>query len=195
MFPKIFPSNRINYFMEWECVYRRPLYCSTPWMKVLVITGVPLMVKCWRILARQFSAPCPAQQQHQQGETQSEERIWPPQKKNGPLILALVSLGLPLGLEQIWFSAEHGSFCREGPWFPPRRGCVITGFSLDKETPLAGLLAGWFGASCLDTSPSRRSFNNAALKHASDMKEHHTDHTFLIKSFTWQFSLTDSILL
>lgn len=117
--PKIFPSNRINYFMEWECVYHRPLYCSTPWMKVLVITGVPLMVKCWRILARQFSAPCPAQQQHQQGETQSEERIWPPQKKNGPLILALVSLGLPLGLEQIWFSAERGSFCREGTVVPP----------------------------------------------------------------------------
>lgn len=65
---------------------------------------------------------------------------------------------------------------------PPRHGCVITGFSLDKETPLAAWLAGWracwlagwSGASCLDASPSITSFNNAGFKHASDMKEHHT---------------------
>lgn len=65
----------------------------------------------------QFSAPCPAQQQHQQGETQSEDLA--PAEKNGPLILVLVSLGLPLGLEQIWFSAERGSFNRERDCGPP----------------------------------------------------------------------------
>lgn len=37
-----------------------------------------------------------------------------PAEKKGPLILVLVSLGLPLGLEQIWFSAERGSFSKGG---------------------------------------------------------------------------------
>lgn len=111
---------------------------------MVVIKKVPLMVKCWSVLARQFSAPCPAQQQQQQhGKHRVRRGYGPCRRKNGPLILVLVSLGLPLGLEQIWFSAEHGSLSRERLWFPPRRGCVITGFSLDQETPLAGWLTGW----------------------------------------------------
>lgn len=103
--------------MVWECVYHCPLYCSTHWVKVLVIARATLMVKCWSVLDKQFSAPCSAQQQQQQqGREQSEKRIWllllKKKRKKGPLILVWVSLGLPLGLEQISFSAEHGSFSR-----------------------------------------------------------------------------------
>lgn len=153
-------------------MYHWTLYCSTPWVKVKVIPGVSLMVKCWRILAGQFSAPCPAQQQHQQGETQIEKRIWPLQKKKWPFDLGF---GLPW-VSSGCFSAERGSLSRQRDSGSPLLDVDV---SYLEGNPAGWLIWGLAGP----TSPSIPSFYYAAFKHTLDMKERHTV-AFLMKAFT-----------
>lgn len=96
--PQNMPCNRINYFMEWNVPTTSLHIVLVPEWKCWWGLESPLVVERWRILARQFCAPCPAQQQHQQGETQSEERIWPLQNK----IALWFWFWSPLGCPWVW---------------------------------------------------------------------------------------------
>ena len=58
----------------------------------------------------------------------------PEEKKNSPLILPLAPFGFWNRFGSVLSAAAPAD---KGPQFPPRCG-VITGFSLEKETPLAG---------------------------------------------------------
>lgn len=70
---------------------------------------IVLLPDCWRrpswfSVEGSFLLPALLSGGSSVGETRSGgEDTAPAEEKNGPLILVLVSLGLPLGLEQIWF--------------------------------------------------------------------------------------------
>lgn len=127
--------------MEWDCVYQFIFFCSLC-ESISAHKSPPLMVKCWSVLARQSSVPCPAQQQHQQGETQSEERIWPLQKKNWPFDFVFC---LPWAASAFGRDLVH---CCTVAW--AKRGCgsLLTRMCHNWFKSRSGDTTGWLGG-CL----------------------------------------------
>lgn len=84
-----------------KCVHPWSLYCSTPWIKVLVIPKFPLIVKWWGFLQGTFLlyllySAANVAAEYSRGKHREKKRTWPLLKKIDPLIWFLVSLGLPM---------------------------------------------------------------------------------------------------